>query len=715
MSEGVAQLNAEQRLAFLRLDDGARKRLVDVQPQIDKSLPEIATELYAHLGGFDELRTMLGGPDNIERLKDAQRIHWESLFSGRFDDRYFERVLAVGDAHEKIGLEPRWYMGSYCFILERVLTKILPRRAASPDVIATISAVLRAAFLDMDIAITTYVKKSENGRLKREMLALCDLLEDEVEVSVGAIAAQAERMAGGADRLSVIAGTLHDTAVTVEQSSGIAIGNVQAVAGATEELDASSREISIQVSEANRRTEAAVEKATAASETVQGLHGAVGRIDDVVSLVEAIAAQTKLLALNATIEAARAGEAGRGFGVVAAEVKALARQTEDAIQTIRSQSQTIRTAAEQTIGMVHQINDEIRSINQLASSVGRSTEEQRAATSEISRSAVSAAEQTQIVGSEAQQVLSQSAATGDTAAGVKEAVERVSVNIKDLQRRMSTILRSSYAGDRRRDDRYPVAVPCRLELGGRTIDGYTLDLSKGGALFGSSIEGVAAGTAGVIHLTGIGTIQVNLVGVSTLGTHVRFVNTARDAEMMLTSVVDRAREADLPFRQRCQDTAKQVATALQQAIRSGQISAPDFFDGSYEPIPGTSPQQYRTRFTDVCESILPSIQQAVVDGDPQIAFCVAVDRNGYLPVHNRIYSEAQRPGEPEWNDAHCRNLRIFDDRTGILAARNVQQVIVQVYPRRTGNTISMLKEVDSPIHIDDRIWGNLRMAIKLAA
>jgi len=44
-----------------------------------------------------------------------------------------------------------------------------------------------------------------------------------------------------------------------------------------------------------------VDKATAANETVQGLHGAVGRIDDVVSLVEAIATQTKLLALNATI------------------------------------------------------------------------------------------------------------------------------------------------------------------------------------------------------------------------------------------------------------------------------------------------------------------------------------------------------------------------------------------------------------------------------
>jgi methyl-accepting chemotaxis protein len=156
-----------------------------------------------------------------------------------------------------------------------VLTHILPRRVATPEVVATLSAVLRAAFL-------AYVKRSETGRLKREMLALCDLLEDEVDVSVGAISAQAERMSGGADRLTSIARHLHDTAMTVEESSSIAIGNVQAVAGATEELDASSREITAQVGEAGRRTQAAVEKAMAANDTVQGLHGAIGRIDELV-------------------------------------------------------------------------------------------------------------------------------------------------------------------------------------------------------------------------------------------------------------------------------------------------------------------------------------------------------------------------------------------------------------------------------------------------
>jgi methyl-accepting chemotaxis protein len=75
-------------------------------------------------------------------------------------------------------------------------------------------------------------------------------------------------------------------------------------------------------------------------------------------------------------------------------------------------------------------------------------------------------------------------------------------------------------------------------------------------------------------------------------------------------------------------------------------------------------------------------------------------------------SHLQRPGDPAWNQGHCRNRRIFDDRAGLLAARNIQPFLVQAYPRDMGGgNIVVLKEYDAPILVQGRHWGGLRLAV----
>jgi methyl-accepting chemotaxis protein len=131
-------------------------------------------------------------------------------------------------------------------------------------------------------------------------------------------------------------------------------------------------------------------------------------------------------------------------------------------------------------------------------------------------------------------------------------------------------------------------------------------------------------------------------------------------------------------------------------------------------IPGTNPVQYRTRYLDVLERLLPPIQERWLAADSRMTFCAAVDRNAYLPVHNRIYSHPQRPDDPAWNTANCRNRRIFDDRAGLSAARNVRPFLVQTYQRDMGNGVTVLmKEIDAPIRVHGKHWGGLRMAYKL--
>jgi methyl-accepting chemotaxis protein len=111
--------------------------------------------------------------------------------------------------------------------------------------------------------------------------------------------------------------------------------------------------------------------------------------------------------------------------------------------------------------------------------------------------------------------------------------------------------------------------------------------------------------------------------------------------------------------------------------------------------------------------VLPGILDGVKDADPRIAFCIATDGNGYVPVHNREYSKPQRPDDPAWNTANCRNRRIFDDRAGILAARSQRSSLVQAYRRDLGGgRFVTLKEFDAPIVIAGRHWGAIRLAVK---
>lgn len=713
MSDTLDRLSASERLAFLNIDESVRARLRAIAAEVDAALPRITDALYLHMQRFPPLAQMLDDEAKIGRLKRTQQAHWTALFQARFDQDYFDRTCGVGQMHNVIGLEPRWYLGAYCFMLERLIAAILPRRTARSHG-ETVAAVLRAVFLDIELALSTYLHDSAAVRIRKEMLALSDLLEMEIETCVGSIAIEADRMTGGAERLLEVAQHLHDTALAVDASATTAIGNVQSVAGATEELDASSREIADRVAKTTQLTETAVLQAQVADETVRGLHEATARINEVVALVEAVAAQTKLLALNATIEAARAGEAGRGFGVVAAEVKALARQTEDAIRTIRLQSETIRGTTQRTIEMVQQVTCGIRDIDLVAADVARATEQQHQATSEISRSACSAASQAETVGSNAQTVLQKAATTGETAHHVKQTAGIVSANIKDLQQRITTILRSSSGGNRRLDERYPVGLRCTLEMDGRAVSGHTLDISVSGALIAADSSGVVVGRAGVLDLDRVGRLEVAVAGVSSIGIHLHFTAAMAGQRAALKHEIERSKANDQPFIARCVRTAAQIREQFESAIHRGRITAEDLFALDYRPIEGTDPQQYLAAFTPLCDEVLPPIIDPVVDGDSNVAFCAPVDRSGYLPTHNRKYSQPQRAGEPDWNKANCRNRRIFNDRTGVLAARNIQPHLIQVYPRDMGRDgIMLLKEIDAPIFIADKPWGNLRLAVRL--
>ncbi len=160
------------------------------------------------------------------------------------------------------------------------------------------------------------------------------------------------------------------------------------------------------------------------------------------------------------------------------------------------------------------------------------------------------------------------------------------------------------------------------------------------------------------------------------------------------------------------DTAVRIGAAFDAAVARGEISAAALFDATYRPIPGTDPAQVLTAFTSLADRLLPGFQEAALAIDPRIVFCAAVDRNGYLPTHNRKFSQPQGR-DPVWNMANCRNRRIFNDRVGLKAGRSTAPFLLQIYRRDMGGgEFCMMKDLSAPIRVGGRHWGGLRLAYR---
>lgn len=162
----------------------------------------------------------------------------------------------------------------------------------------------------------------------------------------------------------------------------------------------------------------------------------------------------------------------------------------------------------------------------------------------------------------------------------------------------------------------------------------------------------------------------------------------------------------------CQKAAAEIKAVFERGLDKGEITQDALFDEQYKPIPGTNPQQVATRFVDYTDRVLPAIQEQVLASSSRIAFCAAVDRNGYLPTHNLAYSKPQG-SDPSWNAANSRNRRIFNDRTGLRAGRNTQPFLLQTYRRDMGGgQHALMKDISAPIVIRGRHWGGFRMGLK---
>jgi len=156
--------------------------------------------------------------------------------------------------------------------------------------------------------------------------------------------------------------------------------------------------------------------------------------------------------------------------------------------------------------------------------------------------------------------------------------------------------------------------------------------------------------------------------------------------------------------------AKAVSRLFEEAIDTNALAVADAFDTEYQPYGKFEPPKYRTKYDTYADRALLSLQDEMLK-NPNILFAVTVDNNGYLPTHNTIYTKPIT-GDKEKDKVGNRTKRIFNDPTGLAAAKNTQPGFVQVYKRDTGET---MWDVSSPILVKGKQWGNFRIGLSIDA
>ncbi|HZY30548.1 MAG TPA: globin-coupled sensor protein, partial [Candidatus Methylomirabilis sp.] len=346
---GVDRRDQEVRKKFVRFTEQDVRCLKELEVFAKTHVDEIVEEFYANLLQFDEMKAIFRNTGvSVESLKATQRQYILELFSGAYDEDYFERRLRIGAVHNRIGLSPRWYLGAYSVLAQSIYTFIDKRyRFRTVKRLKYLLAMKKILSLDQALAIETYIHALV-GKISEGINAIRETAESLASASSEILAATTQQASGTAEEATVVQET-STTVDEVKQTAQVSAQKARAVAEAAQKSAQVSQDGRRAVEESIKRTQEAKGRMETIAERILALSEQGQAIGEIVATVNDLAEQSNLLAVNAAIEAAKAGEAGKGFAVIAAEVKALAEQSKQATAQVRGILNEIQRATQAAV------------------------------------------------------------------------------------------------------------------------------------------------------------------------------------------------------------------------------------------------------------------------------------------------------------------------------------------------------------------------------